>query len=177
MNIGSALRVFLLVKCLGPLAVCLCMTWLTWSYLSNVTVGSATVVDGDTVRVSEQEIDLAGIDAPELTQPCGASAQWQCGVQAQQLLTRTADGRVVMCLAKAYVYGRAHAVCYAGLTDVAREIVHEGLAVTTGARGVRYAREEQSAIRAARGIWSGPFQAPALWALHANERTSQSTRQ
>src|SRR5262249_61381782 len=48
---------------------------------ADVIEGSATVTDGDTIRVGDTRIRLHGIDAPETSQTCNAAGggAWACG--------------------------------------------------------------------------------------------------
>ena len=55
--------------------------------VSNVAIGditgSAYVIDGDTIDISDVRIRLNGIDAPEIEQACRTKGLiWYCGVEA-----------------------------------------------------------------------------------------------
>lgn len=49
---------------------------------------SATAIDGDSIRIANEEIRLVGIDAPELFQTCRdeRGSEWTCGREAHSLL-------------------------------------------------------------------------------------------
>ena len=59
----------------------------------------ATVIDGDTLIISEVGIRLAGIDAPELGQRCRAptNIEWPCGLDAKRILASKVGGKPVSC--------------------------------------------------------------------------------
>ncbi len=51
----------------------------------TITPGNITVIDGDTMILDNQEVELHGIDAPELDQTCkviGKDEIWNCGEEA-----------------------------------------------------------------------------------------------
>ncbi len=56
-------------------------------------------------------------------------------------------------------YDRLLSVCYAGETDINREMVSSGLAVSYGS----YKSTEISARLAGKGAWSGSFVEPSAW--------------
>lgn len=62
-------------------------------------VGPASVIDGDTIAIDEQPIDLWGIDAPESAQTCidPDGAEWLCGLYAIRLLESPVGAVVVTC--------------------------------------------------------------------------------
>jgi endonuclease YncB( thermonuclease family) len=66
-----------------PLALALCLTVPTVPVWATEVSGPATIVDGDTLWVSSQEVRIHGIDAPETSQRChlpkGAwDLLWRC---------------------------------------------------------------------------------------------------
>jgi endonuclease YncB( thermonuclease family) len=124
-------------------------------------VGSAQVIDGDSLVVAGAEVRLYGIDAPEHGQTClrGGFA-WNCGAEASAALRAAAAGRQVVCRARDRDrYNRIVAVCTAGGVDLGAAMVKGGLAVALGA----YAADEREARDARRGIWSSSFERPAAW--------------
>ena len=71
--------------------------------------GSPVVIDGDTLRIDDELIELTGIDAPELGQPCvsattvssdrsdGKSQTFDCGLAAKSALEKIieeGDGKI-----------------------------------------------------------------------------------
>ena len=49
--------------------------------------GSARVIDGDSIKISNNRIRLYGIDTPESAQTCRRDGvMWRCGIEATNLL-------------------------------------------------------------------------------------------
>lgn len=60
--------------------------------------GHARAIDGDTLLISDVEVDLWTIDAPELPQTCEKDGQaWACGEAARAHLEQLINGRQVAC--------------------------------------------------------------------------------
>jgi endonuclease YncB( thermonuclease family) len=133
-----------------------------------VLTGTASVTDGDTLRVQDSRhgsvrVRLFGIDAPELDQTChGPAGRWDCGKASRQQLETAIAGRRVDCRVEDRDrYGRAVATCSAGTADLNAEMVTKGLAVATPQYTKRYVNAESAARAAGAGIWAGSFQHPA----------------
>ena len=127
--------------------------------------GEALVMDADTLMVAEQDIHLAGIHAPNISQYCGeGDAMWPCGWDAANRLEAIIDGREVVCtdvepLDETHATGR----CSVDGEDLAGLMVDEGFAVAAEATGADYMARQQAASEAGAGIWSGPFIDPVTW--------------
>lgn len=135
--------------------------------------GNATVVDGDSLRLSGADVRLAGIDAPEYRQQCRDERQqsYACGKQARTALVSMINGREVQCISvETDRYGRAISDCKAGEINLAREMVRQGWAIAY--RDFRYSGVEVEARRAKRGIWAGEFERPADY--RARERLDRA---
>lgn len=129
-------------------------------------IDHATVVDGDTLLISQVSIKLAGIDAPELGQKCKTTGdiEWSCGSEAKRTLSREIDGKPVSCRNLTFV-SDGHVVAYCRSStghDLAAAMVSSGYALAES-RDPRYATDEAAARRTKRGIWSGSFQTPWEW--------------
>ena len=124
-------------------------------------VGSAQVIDGDSLTVAGVEIRLYGIDAPEYRQQCFRRGRpWACGIDATRTLRALIAARPVACRAREEDrYGRTVATCSVEGADLGAAMVAGGHAVAYGA----YQLEEQAARNAGRGIWSSRFEPPAAW--------------
>jgi endonuclease YncB( thermonuclease family) len=132
--------------------------------------GRATVVDGDTIAVegTAPGIRLDAIDAPESSQLCfdGAGARYLCGSRAAESLADIIgrNGRVRCEQKETDRYGRIVAVCFAGSTDINRELVRRGWAIEFKRYSDgRYAGTEAAAKASKVGLWSGTFEDPAEW--------------
>ena len=131
--------------------------------------GTARIVDGDTLEIAGQKVRLLGLDAPEGKQVCQRDGRpWRCGDAAAAVLRDIVAGRGVRCDVRGLDrWGRSLAVCQAGDTDLAREMVRRGMAVAhypkRGVRGPTYDDEHADAKTVQRGLWGGAFVRPADW--------------
>ena len=123
--------------------------------------GKARLVDGDSLFVDGLEIRLKNIDAPEGRQICSRGGRdWRCGGEATKRLRQFINRRKVSC--KGGEYDRHHrllAFCTVAGIELNRWMVKNGWAVSFG----DYRRDERSAERAKKGIWSSRFQRPKAW--------------
>ena len=133
----------------------------------GVLAGTARVTDGDTIVINGTRVRLIGIDAPEAQQGCQRDGRsWRCGTAATEALRGLVGHGTVRCqdLGRDR-YARALAVCWAGGTELNRELVRAGWAVAyyprRGVTGPRYETEQAEARAAKRGLWSGSFVPPA----------------
>lgn len=123
--------------------------------------GDAVVLDGDTILLSGQKIRLEGIDAPEFSQTCTVRAGlYACGKEARKQLVSLAKGGTVECSGwQNDKYGRLLGTCTAGKTELNRQMVLSGWAVSYGS----FFAEEATAKKALVGIWQGEFARPSEW--------------
>lgn len=125
------------------------------------------VIDGDSLRIGDREIRIAGIDAPEYRQNCSDAEgrDWPCGKEARTALERLVKAGRLSCVRKAEDrYGRGLAHCRAGEVDLAKRMAEQGWALD--ARDKRFpppAGAIAAAKAAKRGIWRGLHQHPAEW--------------
>lgn len=132
--------------------------------------GRARVVDGDTILLAGERLRLAGIDAPERDQFCGAPPGWACGAAARARLALLIGEGSVSCRAtERDRYRRWLAECQAGSRPINAAMVEVGLAIASG----DYEREERRARAAGKGIWSGPFERPGAWRARHGENPSE----
>lgn len=104
--------------------------------------GKATVQDGDTIYVSGQAVRLAGVDAPELSEPFG--------IRAKLALRQIIGDREVRCVFNGPPsYSRSVASCYIGDAEINRSIIATGFALDCPRySGGLYRREEAPNARA-----------------------------
>lgn len=89
----------------------------------NTITGHCHVVDGDTIRIGNVNIRLAGIDAPELNHPWGQKAKWE-------LVALCKGHKVRAELETDKSYDRVVATCYLpDGRDLSAEMVKGGLAL------------------------------------------------
>ncbi|NJL97559.1 MAG: thermonuclease family protein [Synechococcaceae cyanobacterium SM2_3_2] len=126
---------------------------------------SIRISDGDTIRLNNQRIRLACIDAPESDQPFGS----QSTQKLSQLLGNGSNLRVQS--VDTDRYGRTIAKLYVGDVYVQEALLRDGLAwvytgyldtCTTTAGSLLRAQEEAQLYR--RGVWSSDESiAPWQW--------------
>jgi len=129
-------------------------------------IGTATVIDGDTVEIHGERIRLHAIDAPESSQLCldAAGKQYRCGQKSAFVLADTMGRSVVRCEPKGRDrYKRIIAVCFKGANNLNAWMVAQGWAVAFRKYGIDYIGEEDEARLAHRGIWAGLFEMPWDW--------------
>jgi endonuclease YncB( thermonuclease family) len=147
---------------------------------AHVIIGMAQVIDGDSIRIGDQQIRLQAIDAPEMDQKCGdAGKEWRCGLAARRRVTEIINNQVVTCLADPSEthdrFGRFLGFCATedGIA-INQEMVRSGYAraFTRYIAGKSHQREFEDAETGARalrrGIWAGTHQAP--WDFRAEKR-------
>ena len=135
-------------------------------YAKQTIVGTASVIDGDTIEIQNVRIRMHGIDAPESRQGCirADGTTWRCGQQAALTLSEHIDRGTVRCETRDRDrYGRVVAVCFKGTEDLDRWMVANGWAVAYRKYSQDYLSDEERAKRAKLGIWSGSFEMPWDW--------------
>jgi endonuclease YncB( thermonuclease family) len=146
-------------------------------------IGSARVVDGDTIIVNAVRIRLEGIDAPESTQACSkvigdpivaavnplpfsppnmlgkperSANQWACGAEATRHLARILGQAEVRCDDLGPdKYGRTLGRCFVGQLNVNATMVRDGFAWAYVKYSKDYVTLEEEARAARVGIWQG----------------------
>ncbi|MCH9765303.1 MAG: thermonuclease family protein [Alphaproteobacteria bacterium] len=142
-------------------------------------VGSARVIDGDTLDVAGVRVRLEGIDAPERGQKCRRaswtglwkSGQWRCGRAATRALERLIAKQAVRCRAQGHdKYGRVIGVCFANGKNINAQMVRAGHAWAFVKYSKSFVAEEAAARHARRGIWQAETQ--TAWEFRAKKWTA-----
>ena len=118
-------------------------------------MGTATVIDGDTIEVHGTRIRLHGIDAPESRQECNRAdgTNWRCGQQAALALSDRIGRSTVRCDPRDRDrYGRIITICFKGAEDLNRWMVAAGWAVAYRKYSLDYVGDEERAHAAKLGI-------------------------
>jgi endonuclease YncB( thermonuclease family) len=144
------------------------------------------VTDGTRFRDIEthQMYRLYGIDtcAPEQSARRGRQS-WPCGTMATAWLVTATLNVWLACTTLRDVAGEHLVRCAsASHPDIAADMVREGVAVAMPATpddpGVRgYARAEQIARKAYRGLWSSTFQMPWDWRASRDTKARSAARE
>lgn len=125
-----------------------------------------TIIDADTVILSNEKIRFRSIDAPETGQQCqdGNGNDYFCGVVATEALRHMIGDAEIRCVGEGRdKYGRLLGECYLGEVNVSQWLVFNGYALAYRKHSTRYAEEEDQAQTAKRGIWAGTFTPPWEW--------------
>ncbi|MGY4289153.1 endonuclease YncB(thermonuclease family) [Bradyrhizobium sp. LM2.7] len=141
------------------LAVVLCFSR-TSAFTTNL-IGSASVIDGDTLEIHGTRIRLWGIDAPESSQLCRGedSLPYRCGAKAANELDRFIGGRPVA--VSRDLYGRTVATCSVNGIHCAEWLVRGGLAFDWPrySKG-EYDNAQRQADHPGRGVLGGQLRGP-----------------
>lgn len=127
--------------------------------------GKAHVLDGDSIKVGENEVRLVGIDAPEFKQNCfdSQNEQYACGQASFEFLRNLAEGKNVECVyGQKDKYNRFLSKCSVKKTSINEEIIKNGMAViyNFNESDKKMNELEIQAKTAKLGIWRGAFELP-----------------
>jgi endonuclease YncB( thermonuclease family) len=114
------------------------------------------VLDGDTLRVRDTVVRLAGVAAPPRGESCRGpdGAGFDCGAAATNALAEIVRARAVDCrLAGQDPMGHNLGVCEASGTQINRALVAAGYARAAGDTGLSGDEDQARAHR--RGLWAG----------------------
>lgn len=123
--------------------------------------GQAEITDADSLVIQGRKIRLAGIDAPELNQPCRhggdrTGRRWYPGREGRAWLQSWIADRAVTCSTEhADRYGRTIATCFVGGDDIGRRLVAEGWAWAYTRYSTRYVDAEAEAAARGLGVHAG----------------------
>jgi endonuclease YncB( thermonuclease family) len=123
------------------------------------------VVDGDTLRLGERTLRLAGLISPVRGQTCttAGGVGFDCGGAAAEALARLVRNRDMACRVQGRDrFGRALGTCQAGGVETNAAMVEAGWALAEPDAAALLA-VEQGARAAQRGLWSNQAGAPASW--------------
>lgn len=133
-----------------------------------VTVTPASqviVVDARTLELNGQQVRLSGIDAPDMGQTCRwGDKEIPCGRIARTALMDLVTAAEITCKNyRSTADGTRVATCFAGGFDIGANMVHTGWALAGPDAPPRYAKTENKARAARRGLWRGQFDPPDAW--------------
>ncbi len=150
----------------GMLRICslLVLVVLMQPAAAQTLVGTARVVDGDTLQLMGERVRLFGIDAPEAGQICldAAGRGWDCGSFATAALVALTATETRCEGQDRDRYGRLVARCYAGRADIGAALVEAGAAFAYARYSSDYLALEARASAARRGVWVGQADRPEV---------------
>ena len=129
--------------------------------------GTATVIDGDSIKLDGTLVRLFGIDAPELTQLCytGNIAR-ACGEKSAVYLSDMIYGQRIRCrIDDMDAYERILGSCIWNGRNINEVMVLTGNAVAWPAHTNFYIETEKTAEHNQSGIWATDFVRPDAWRL------------
>lgn len=133
----------------------------------------AIVKDGDTIQIGNVAYKLAGVDAPEMDQPCidEHADNWACGAEARDGLAKLINKREVRCedLGEDKIYqNRRAAICTVTGETVSlnQAVIQSGYGIGIEAPAKAGAKANFQAIETVardkrQGLWRGCFVMPA----------------
>lgn len=130
--------------------------------------GDVYVVDGDSLKLGEQNVRLAHIDAPEYYQTCKRAdkSTYNCGIKAREKLESLLKLGELSCKTVGRdIYNRDMSECFAGRTNINLEMVRSGWAVVYKSGDAAYLEAQADAKRAKLGIWQGKYMKPELYRI------------
>jgi len=131
----------------------------------HAAASAVRVVDGETLRLGEHLLRLAGVAVPERGQSCrnAAGQAYDCGAAAAEALARLVADRAVKCRVQGRDrQGRGLGLCHAGGVELNASLVAGGWAVVDAGAPPALGPLEAAARRAARGLWASAQDAEEL---------------
>jgi len=128
--------------------------------------GIPSIIDGDTIKVSNRSIRLHGIDTPENKQFCYKNMkEYSCGKEATNALVKKINKNAVVCKVQKKLdrYKRYIGVCFVGEVNLNKWMVRNGYAVAYRRYSKDYIKDENYAKKNKLGLWSGTFLQPEKW--------------
>jgi len=129
----------------------------------SASPGEVRVVDGETLRLGDRILRLAGLMAPQRGESCRdrSGAALDCGAASAAALARLVAGQPVSCRVQGRDrYGRGLGQCEAGGMDVNAALVAAGFAL---AEASVLRPTEVAARQSGRGLWAGGGALPEAW--------------
>lgn len=141
---------------------------------SEINVGRASVIDGDTIEIRGTRYRLFGVDAFESSQLCGEPGQlWPCGRRSAAALDMFLGNAPVTCRPKGKSYDRIVAKCFKATgEDLGQFMVLQGWALAAPRYSLDYVGDQESAQAAQRGAWRSKFIPPWDYRHHKDGRAA-----
>lgn len=141
--------------------------------------GQARALTGDKMEIAGRTVQLDGVIAPYNEQPCYRSdgRRWNCARAARRHLAQLTGYETIACeLGASDANGVAKGSCRMdGVTDIAAEMVRQGIVFSAGGVLSGYGAEESEARDDRRGVWAGEkTEHPQEWRNRLWENAKQS---
>ena len=152
--------------CSAPLLLVLFLMTAGPAFADGNLQGRPRVLSGDQLRIGKTQVQLFGLDAPEMDQYCENEygRPYRCGVMSLDQLKGMIGPNTISCVPEGVdEENRVLAVCYVGDMNINSRMVRTGWAVARPAQRPDYAQLESLAKRDKVGIWEFIFQDPAEW--------------
>jgi endonuclease YncB( thermonuclease family) len=133
---------------------------------AGAIVGTASVIDADTLDIRSERIRLVGVDAPESGQKCkdAKGVLVRCGTTAANALDAWIARNPVTCISEGKDrYQRTLGKCSVRGQSVQDWLVRNGHAVAYRDYSTEFVPAEIAAREARAGIWAGEFVTPSDW--------------
>lgn len=131
------------------------------------TTSNARVLNGSTLEINGQKIELSGVDAPQINQHCtdGSGKIYNCGLWSSNLLSEWIANKTVKCRNDASAkYLPDRRICTADGEDISKFAIKSGWVVTSPTPdGRAYLEDERFAKNHRTGLWAGKFARPIDW--------------
>ncbi len=117
------------------------------------------VIDGDTIKIGNEKIRFAGIDAPELNQNCLKNKKKiLCGVLSKQALEKKIGKEKPKCVVEGKDrYKRKIAECFVNGESLSKFLVINGYAFAYRKYSKKFINDEIYAKNNKLGLWSMKF--------------------
>ena len=123
-----------------------------YSSEKNIAIGKASIIDGDTIIISDEKIRFAGIDTPEKN---------KIGHEfSKKKLIEKIGKNIVICIREPKLdpWGRTVAECFIGYESISSFMVKNGYACDyVKYSKKKYAKEQEYAKSKKLGIWKMNF--------------------
>ena len=145
---------------------------------AQTLVGTAQVVDGDSLLVGGKMVRLFGIDAPEGDQTCKRGGEtWRCGDASAEQLRALIGGASVTCHPRDIdKHDRVVAVCHAAGYELNRTMARAGWATAYRSFSDAYVVDETRAKIERIGIWDSQFELPEYHRMAKRPATQSQPR-
>lgn len=128
-------------------------------FFTEVSAKIVKIVDGDTIKIGNEKIRFAGIDAPELKQICFKNKKKiLCGVLVKNALQKKIGKKIPKCIRQGKdIYKRTLAECFINGKSLSKFLVSKGYAFAYRKYSRKFVNDENFARNNKLGLWSMKF--------------------